>query len=301
MKKLICLSFTIILIITCSSCIISNETNTIKINRISSPEKSFPFSKPDFKDVEFQSGQYNYKNVTQQELEDYINVLVSEGFHLYKEEYEYYLQKNNIFLRITNNTKSYQSLHLEYIEGMPQTIKGALNCNLAKNIIGNDDIDIMEIYVPNLYEYMGAKLFYTVSKNNGKNFWPNKYIITKNQSFPISTVYNEFNVCDIDKDGSYELLYLFQGPTSGIFSFGIGALSINNNVVTTKFNNVFLPVKWDDLMFNQLSNSETSIYSAEYINELRMPKAKLYSISVSNENLVLKDTENKLINGSFRP
>ena len=54
-------------------------------------------------------------------------------------------------------------------------------------------------------------------------------------------------------------------------------------------------------MFNQLSNGEISIYSAEYINELRMPKAKLYSISVSNENLVLKDTENRLINGSFRP
>ena len=52
MKKLICLSFTIILIITCSSCFANIETTTIETNQISSSEKSFPFTKPDFKDSE---------------------------------------------------------------------------------------------------------------------------------------------------------------------------------------------------------------------------------------------------------
>lgn len=292
----------ILLSTTLSSCKKSDyiETNTSSETNIES-SMEFPFLTPDFKNYKSQDGYYTYNNVTQEELSVYVNDLVLDGFNMQKSEYRYHLQKDNIFINIVNNTKSYEYFVLNYIQGISETRKDTLNCSEAKKIIGKDAIDIIEIYVPDLYEKTGSQLFYAYSKkpyseNSYSSFSKIKYIVKNNQAYELGDdMHDEYIVCDIDMDGRYELLYFTHGFTSGLFSFGLNALGFDNEI-NLKYCNYFT-TEFINLKFNKLSDTDVYIYSGEYNNNEITPSEMKYRISIFDGKLILTDKDNNVNDG----
>lgn len=251
-------------------------------------QPSFPFPTPTFAAPVFDRGHYLFEPVTPDELDRYLTDLVREGFILQRDEYRCYLQKDNVFIEISNNTKAYRKLSLRYYEGMANTRPGTLDPAQAQAIIGGEPLSLMEVYVPDLFEKTDAQLFYAMPQALADGNPLRRYIVRKKQAFLLDTIYDDYEVFDIDHDGRTELLVLTPGPTSGLSSIGIEVVSFSGGAIRCQY------TQWIGLfeyykVALQSDGKATYLYAAEYDGTQLIPKIPLFQLTIRNHELAFID------------
>ena len=246
---------------------------------------AFPFPTPDFAPVVFDRGRYLYPDVTPAELDDYLSLLHSHGFSMQKYEYCCYLQKNNVFIEITDNTKATGTASLVYFLGLPETRPGTLSPTQAQVIIGEDSLSIMEMMVPDLYEKTGAQLFYTMSRETLENNQLRQYLILNDQAFLLETLFQAYQVFDIDEDGHAELLAIIPGRTSGLFSFGIEVVGFDGGHIYIQDRQYAYPLDFSFLVL-QADADAAYVFAAVYKGAQLSPTTALYRLTYSEGTLV---------------
>jgi hypothetical protein len=248
---------------------------------------SFPFSTVGLPPPVFDRGQYLFTPVTPDELDRYLARLVGEGFLLQRDEYRCYLQKDNVFIKISNNTQALGKLSLVYYEGLAETRPGTLSPAQAQAAIGGDPLSIMEVYVPDLFEKTGAQLFYAMPQTLGYGNPPSRYLVRDKQVFLLDTIFNDYQVFDIDRDGHAELLVLRPGPTSGMFSIGIEVVGFSGGAIRSRYKQ-WLMLDYYHVVLH-VDGKMAALYAAEYEGTQLIPKTPLFQLVVKNHELTFID------------
>jgi hypothetical protein len=259
----------------------SGGSETAATTTATSGEITFPFPAPDFAEAIFDRGQYRFLNTTAAELDNYLNQLVSAGFNLQRYAYRSYLQKENVFLEIADNTKGKGEISLVYYMGMSATRPGTLSPAQAQAIIGEEQLSVMEMPVPDLYEKTGAQLFYVVPRSQDENSNQlRKYLVRGSQAFLLETPDQAYQVFDIDRDGQAELLMIIAGRTSGLFTFGVEAVGLDHGTIMQKYKEYSRPVDFSPLLL-RADNDSVYVYAAEYVGTVLQPTVARYRLEVS--------------------
>ncbi|HBL84398.1 MAG: hypothetical protein A2Y17_04775 [Clostridiales bacterium GWF2_38_85] len=245
---------------------------------------AFPFTEPEFDLERHEYDYYEYSNVTSDELAEYIDTLKNEGFECQKGEYTYFLYKDNVIIRITDNTSDYKYFTLSFYIGIETAREGSLTAEQANDIIGIDDNHLIEYYILDLYEKTDAQLFYVLSRDTETNLWPQKYLVTSKEAIDLTRSFDKFICGNIDDDPEYELISLDYGPTSGLFTFGVSAYDVDNGEINLEYSRIFFPESFYNMKLIPLDNDKAGILVQ--INN-SPTKTDIINITIEDGKLIL--------------
>lgn len=308
------LSITVLLLYSCEKPRLSEES----INPVSEGVTESTYNHIDLYKPDFESDWPNtYKNVTEEKLGNYIKALILNGFDIIYSETKsnqniYLLKKNNTYITLKRDEKN--TLNFKYIEGITETRMNTKNCAEAKAIIGKEDINIIEIYIPDLYEKMNTQLFYVIRENNLFDYYnyPTKYLIIGNKAYsfsenpsyasyyesdnlPISYSYqpNEYIVCDIDNDLNYELLFTTFGCTSGVRSDRLISCTITDGKIVSKLSESIFRSSHqsENIIFEKGTDSEVFTYLESYVNDSSDFTRNKYKIQIFENSFAFEQAD----------
>lgn len=222
-----------------------------------------------------------YGHVMSQYLDDYVNQLISYGFtptKLPNSYYDYYFEKDDlcIYMRsyvIIGSSSTEFLSYISYAKRPAGERKNAVSAVEAKSLIGIENQELVEIYVPDLYEKMHAQLFVTPKDGQILLIKNRKVYAPVNGTIPYSiSPFGDFIVCDINKDNSYELVYITNGTTSEEYTVRIASVNLTDDNPVIKYSgNIYLYFNeftdYGYISLTEESNDNVNVSYYQYQND----------------------------------
>ena len=193
-----------------------------------------PFSLPDFElDTEWESFDPNticYVNVSEADLQAYLEAMQRDGFVLLESTIYHYktLWRKDASLYL--NSGSGQTLTVTYHTSNPQAGKGGLTPQDAKRVIEEEGetgvlSDPVDLTSDAFFAATGMQFFIcSTQSQNEKSYWVSVWLVSPETAVMTGYYRHSVDLClsvavtDLDGDGEREVLMTQGGPTSGIAS-----------------------------------------------------------------------------------
>ncbi|MBQ6539532.1 MAG: hypothetical protein IJL71_00715 [Oscillospiraceae bacterium] len=197
---------------------------------------------PDFTVKEQSDHFVVYEDVHPYMLGDYIHGLSKAGFKYEEYMSQSFLYRDDVYIIICRWAEP-NEITIEYRIGQPTESEGALTWSEAIGAIGDERLlSLAEATPEGLYDATGAQVFFgpvyrpnlpddTVpDEPEYRGYETRAFLVGKNggcmfRDFLAGPVYG-----DIDRDGKDEIVFLSDGPISGIFTVVINVYSVENGV-----------------------------------------------------------------------
>ena len=211
-----------------------------------------PFSLPDGAQ---ETGNGEYGGVSRAAYDAFVSDLQTDGFSYAKQKYSAFSFRDDcmVFLRYSEAGETLSLLWYQRSPFAPE--KGISFEEAAALLSGNGGDSLSKIALhpidvtpEGFYERTGGQMFavpyysYDSFRAGGAddlmfedNEWYSCAIYYVNGDAVLPTTMQRVAVCDLDGDGSEEVLLLSYGPTSGLFTFDLAVVS-KNGIYDTIFN-----------------------------------------------------------------
>lgn len=205
-------------------------------NRLSSVGTP-PFALPDASQDSDDSFDYSYMDVTQEDYDSFLSGLTAEGFASVRMKYSDFLFRDDCMVFSVYDEGT---LSLSWYQKSLDAPQGGISNDEAADLLMPDRshslssvaLHPIDITPEGVYERTGGQLFavpnYSFDSFNSsgdvglmidsnESYSCTVYYVTGTESYVVSM--ERIAVCDIDDDGSDDVLFLSYGPTSGLFTF----------------------------------------------------------------------------------
>lgn len=252
MKRYICLVLSAMLLLY--GCSYDAE---VRIKKISDYTKPVVLNADDsyFPDFEVSSRSENreaYENVTPQELSEYIDSLIDEGFQCKRDIYSALLYMPGVMIHITDNTKSYNKCSVTVYIAMKTESDSALTEAEALNVIDDDKVFFLLDQTPEgFYEATGTRYFYAPVHSfnyltyeethipENSHYVIMKCLVTEKGYVFVDSPISAPVVCDVNNDNVRDIIFLGYGPTSGLFTITLTMYNIIDGVPVLDSCNIY--------------------------------------------------------------
>ncbi|MBO4500890.1 MAG: hypothetical protein J5760_01510 [Clostridia bacterium] len=217
-----------------------------------------PFSFPDA--TEYVNGYYrfSYTDVPREYYDSYLSGLKTAGFSLYSMKYSDFLFRDDCMI-LSKYREDDGFFSVSWYQKSPYAPQNGISYDKAaallmpdrENSLSKIPVHPIDITPEGFFERTGGQIFavpyysYDGFKNSGQeslmfedNEWYSCTVCYVNGTDSFDTSMECVAVCDIDGDGSDDVLLLSYGPTSGLFTFDVMCVT-NHGVYDTIFNTDF--------------------------------------------------------------
>ena len=224
-----------------------------------------PFSLPDGTESLNGYYQFSYTDVPQGYYDSFLLGLKKDGFSLYSMKYNDFLFRDDCMILSKYieedgffSVSWYQRSPYAPQNGITYEKAAALLMPNRENSLSKISVHPIDITPEGFFERTGGQMFavpyysYDDFRNSGQeslmfedNEWYSCTVCYVNGTSSFLTSMERVAICDIDGDGSDDVLLLSYGPTSGLFTFDVMCVT-SHGVYDTIFNTDFYDLSFFD-------------------------------------------------------